>query len=265
MDVTADMLDLLMADADSIMQHDGVAQPSRSMVKEHLKGLLAPLTEQVKKLKKKNAEQEDIISQQKNAIIQKDATISNLSAAVRDLSYNPSAHPPCIVGADPNTDREAEEPDPELDLGYQMPDNLENIIFRTHYQDHELDFQKLWIWVNRHFMKRLSNKYEWFALWRVLKDKGLIRNRMVSTRDFVRQMKAWFKDQDSECMCSDYNVNLYRSGYLGMTEYRDWCQETFEEQLEKKTKQRLDGYLRLSELCADMLQAFKITDFFKQE
>jgi len=264
MDVTEVYLDSLLADANIIMHEDGIADQSCSKVISHIKRYLSQPLDQIKKLRKKNAEQEAIISQQKNLISQKDQTISDLSAAVRNLS-NPSSHPPCIEGADPITEVEAKDTETDCNYGYLMPNKLDNMIFRTQFNDQELDLQKLWHWINNHFMKRLTYKYDWFALWRILKDKGLIRNRMVSTRDFVKQMTAWFVNQAQECICNDGNVNLYRSGYLGKTEYSNWCREKFEEQLDKKPKQRIEGFDRLSDLCAEMTQDFKISSLFKEK
>ena len=245
MDITVDYLDSLLADANNIMQEDGITQPSCSRVISRLKAYIIPLYEQIKKLRKKNAEQEAIISQQKDMISKKDETISNLSAAVRNLSDSPSSHPPCTEGADPKTEDVAENPISENDYGYRMPNKLDNLIFWENIEGKELDLQKLWRWIAGYFIKQLKYKYDWFALWKILIEKGFIRGSKQESIDFEKQMRKWFPDVKKPCKADA--INCYRYPYLGVTDSACWSEEMFEKKI--RGKQRMNGFTRLKERC----------------
>lgn len=245
MDVTMDYMDSLLADANNIMQEDGATQSCCSKVTSHLKSYFIQLFDQIKKLRKKNAEQEAIISQQKSIISQKDETISNLSAAVRNLSFHPSSHPPCIEGADPKTEVEAENPKSDNDYGYQMPHKLDNLIFWETFGEKELDMQKLWRWITDYFIKQLKYKYDWFALWKILIEKGFIRGSKQESADFEKKMRRWFPDVKKPCKADA--INCYRYPYLGETDSANWTEEAFEKK--RRGKQRMNGFTRLKERC----------------
>ena len=125
----------------------------------------------------------------------------------------------------------------------------DNLIFRTEVNGLPLDLERLKSWIEAYFIKRLANQYDWFALWRVLMDKHLIRNSKTTTRLFVEQMSKWF--QDPPLPCEEGSINLYRSGYLGETPSCDWNDEKFENRI--KGKQRMNGYFRLHDLCGDLM------------
>ena len=140
-----------------------------------------------------------------------------------------------------------------------MPSQLTNDIFRTVIKEGELDMQELWLWIDSHFIKRLTYQYDWMALWRILIDKKLIRNSRWQTRQFVDQMEAWFPDAPVKCDAA--SINLYRSGYLGDHAYIDWNEEDFEEY--KKGKQHIEGFHRLHELCKDLSLALQPAELVK--
>lgn len=130
------------------------------------------------------------------------------------------------------------------------PEQLRNDIFKTAFNEGELDLVKLWLWIDANFLKRLANQYDWMALWRVLTDKHLIRNSRQTTKAFVTQMEAWFVEPPQKCNAG--SINLYRSGYLGETPNCDWNEETFERRM--KNKQRMEGFRRLNDLCHDLMK-----------
>ena len=229
--------DPLLLDIINIIQM-GVSKAGNSKVMEYLKESLNPIINQNKILKQKN-------SKLKKDLIKKDHIIEELCESNLLLTRQSSSNLPAVI--DTYSPIIVSKKTKETDVA------LENIIFRVNIPEGELDMQKLRQWINDYFIKRYTYQYDWFGLWRVLKDKGLIRNTQVSTRSFVKQMSRWFPDMAGTC--KDGSINLYRSGYLGKTEFCAWNQALFEDQM--KEKQRLDGFTRLKELCGDLYVCLK--------
>ncbi len=247
MDVTMDM-DLLLADVTADMQRDGIDQSVCSKVAEYIRKAVSPINEQIKKLKRKNEEQEMIISEQKDTISQKDEAISNLSEAVKNLSNNQPSHPPCMEGGDPTTELETENQYDECDYGYRMPQELTNDIFFGKIDGKDLDLEALWRWIARNFVKQLKYKYDWFALWKILVEKGFIRGRKQDSIDFEFQMRKWFPDIKKPCRADA--MNCYRYPYLGENDSADWNEADFLKY--KRDKQRKNGFTRLKKRCDAM-------------
>ncbi len=208
------------------------------------------------RLKRKVKKQNRIISRQKIRLSEKDQIIAQQAKTIYWLTQQfASLHHTDITHL-----KEGQIPHEAKD--HQTIPGGENIIFRTHYRGREIDHKKLWDWINEYFLKRLTYKYDWFALWRILKDSGLIQNSKTSTSDFVRQMNIWYRDVHTECVCNEGNVNLYRSGYLGKTEYKYWRKADFLEQM--KPKQREEGFDRLNDLCVYLSENLNITLFYNE-
>lgn len=130
---------------------------------------------------------------------------------------------------------------------------LENVIFRRNHNGRQLDMPQLRDWIAVNFVPHLTAKYEWFALWRILMDEGLIACDQTGVAKFARQMNSWFPD--AAVTCAAAAVNLYKSGYLGSTPYRNWQRALFRN--EKKDKQSMDGYQRLYRLCSELTESLK--------
>ena len=107
-------------------------------------------------------------------------------------------------------------------------------------------------WIKANFLPKVNQKYDWFALWRFLKDKGLLRETMVTR--FVEQMTNWFPSENIPAQ--EDAINLYKRGYLGDHPYNEWDKNEF---LEKRnsTRQSEEGYDRLLGICYDLAGKFR--------
>ena len=130
---------------------------------------------------------------------------------------------------------------------------LENSIFRLNHNGRKIDLHQLRDWIAEHFVPHLTAKYEWFALWRILMDEGLIASDQTKVSRFTRQMNSWFPNAAVRCAADA--VNLYHRGYLGSTPYRNWDRSLFYK--EKREKQSMDGFNRLDRLCNDLTEGLK--------
>ena len=115
----------------------------------------------------------------------------------------------------------------------------------------QLSMSLLLKWIKANFLPKVSKKYDWFALWRFLKDKNLLSDPKVTS--FVKQMNSWFPSEIIPAVADA--INDYKNGYLGDHPYYEWNRLVF---LEKRpnTKQTEDSFKRLSSLCYDLAGAF---------
>ena len=125
---------------------------------------------------------------------------------------------------------------------YRQPDGM---------HEYRLSMSLLLEWIKANFLPRLNKKYEWFALWRFLKDKNLLTDTKVSR--FVDQINQWFPNVDIPAAADA--INLYKNGYLGDHPYLEWNREEF---INKRpsTKQTEDGFDQLTSLCFTLAGAF---------
>ncbi len=142
-----------------------------------------------------------------------------------------------------------------LPLGVEPRNMIFVSTFRHRLPDGEREFRLsaslLLKWIKANFLPRVSKRYDWFALWRFLKDKRLLTDTRVSR--FVEQMNLWFPSEDIPAVADA--VNLYKNGYLGNTPYLDWRQDEFTER-RPSTKQTEEGFDRLLALCFSLAGAF---------
>jgi hypothetical protein len=124
-----------------------------------------------------------------------------------------------------------------------------------------LDFEKLRDWIENNFVPNICAKYDWFALWRILKDHGFLKDNKTST--FVGQMKLWFGDEQMKGVAAA--INLYRSGYLGNYPFEEWKKGAFLEKRGIGSKQSEDGYTRLCSICLELQKELQKAYFYVKE
>ena len=107
-------------------------------------------------------------------------------------------------------------------------------------------------WIKVNFLPLVIQKYDWFALWRFLKDKDLLRETKVSR--FVNQMTSWFPSVNIPAQ--EDAINLYKRGYLGDHPYNEWNKDLFLEKRNTK-KQSEEGFDRLLGICFALAGAFR--------
>jgi hypothetical protein len=146
----------------------------------------------------------------------------------------------------------------------ERPTSLRNVIFKgsviapdTHQQQ-ELQLVRLHNWIGEHFVSRLSARYEWFALWRMLYDKKLIEGTRAMTSKFAKQMNDWYPDAPYPCI--EGEVNRFRNGYLGQTPFSLWDENAYLSKLHGK--QSYSAFRQLYDLCEDLKNTLKTDDFY---
>lgn len=122
----------------------------------------------------------------------------------------------------------------------------ENIVFKKFIDGKALNIEALFRWVSQSFLPRLNANYEWFALYRVLRDINIFESGMNKISKFAEQMNLWFPDAPYPCVAGE--VRRYNKGYLGDEPFEKWDRKVFRTRMEDK--QSMDGFERLVELCA---------------
>lgn len=145
------------------------------------------------------------------------------------------------------------------------PPLLRNVIFKataidpeTH-RERELQLVRLHQWIGEHFVSRVTAKYEWFALWRVLYDNKLIEGSRAMTSKFANQMNDWYPGLKHPC--DEGAVNRFRSGYLGQTPSRLWNENEYLSKI--SGKQSYSAFRLLYGLCDDLNNTLKADDFYE--
>lgn len=141
---------------------------------------------------------------------------------------------------------------------------LRNVIFKgtmtdpaTH-RERELQLERLHQWIGEHFVSRLTAKYEWFALWRILYDAKLIEGTRAMTSKFAQQMNDWYGN--APYSCNEGEVNRFRNGYLGETPFTLWDENTYLARLQGK--QSYSAFRPLYALCEDLKNTLRTDDFY---
>jgi len=133
---------------------------------------------------------------------------------------------------------------------------VENDIFKHYIDGRPLNTAKLRDWIRVHFLPRVTYNYDWFALWRLLRDHNLFDTSKDSTARFTKQMTTWFPDNASSCQADA--INIYKSGYLGRTPHQLWSRQVFSQQI--RPKQAKEGYDRLDSLYNELAMTFKVEE-----
>ena len=147
----------------------------------------------------------------------------------------------------------------------ERPSQLRNAIFKSSvidpdtHQQRELQLVRLYNWIGEHFVSRLSARYEWFALWRMLYDKKLIEGTRAMTSKFAKQMNDWYPDAPYPCI--EGEVNRFRNGYLGQTPFSLWNENAYLSKLHGK--QSYSAFRQLYDLCEDLKNTLETDDFYQ--
>lgn len=145
------------------------------------------------------------------------------------------------------------------------PAQLRNTIFKSSvidpdtHQQRELQLVRLYNWIGEHFVSRLSARYEWFALWRMLYDKKLIEGTRAMKSKFAKQMNDWYPEAPYPCI--EGEVNRFRNGYLGQTPFSLWDENAYLSKLHGK--QSYSAFRQLYDLCEDLKNTLETDDFYQ--
>jgi hypothetical protein len=145
-----------------------------------------------------------------------------------------------------------------------MPQPLVNTIFAErikvkqdeHEVEYEIDYEKLWNWINDNFVYNLKSQYEWTALWLFSKENKLLKEAEISNINFADAITAWFPKAKKKCV-ADY-LGTYRNGYISSNKfkYRSWLNSDNPSpaQSDLINDQTKKGFERIQKLCKSYLE-----------
>lgn len=145
-----------------------------------------------------------------------------------------------------------------------MPQPLVNTIFAERIKvkederevEYEIDYEKLWNWINDNFVYNLKNQYEWTALWLFAKENKLLKEAEISNKNFADAITAWFPKAKKKCV-ADY-LGTYRNGYISSNKfkYRSWLNSDNPSpaQSDLINDQTKKGFERIQKLCKSYLE-----------
>lgn len=145
-----------------------------------------------------------------------------------------------------------------------MPQPLVNTIFAERIKvkederevEYEIDYEKLWNWINDNFVYNLKNQYEWTALWLFSKENKLLKEAEISNINFADAITAWFPKAKKKCV-ADY-LGTYRNGYISSNKfkYRSWLKSDNPSPAQRDliNDQTKTGFERIQKLCNSYLE-----------
>ena len=157
----------------------------------------------------------------------------------------------------PATTKASTQPE-ELEKSEKHVQN--DIVFKQiYFNGLSLNMGRMETWIKDHFLINVCAKYDWFALWRIMQEKGFLKD--YKTSKFVEQMELWFGKEQMKGVAAA--INLYRSGYLGNYHHDKWDYNEFAKGM--KGKQSKDGFNRLLALCMELNETLNIDDFLTKK
>lgn len=128
----------------------------------------------------------------------------------------------------------------------------ENRVFRRYIDGKPVDMGALHQWITENFLPQLLYRYDWFALWRLLRDNDMFDKDKELVQAFADQMNEWFPKALKPCSAGE--VNRFKRGYLGETPHAKWSRAKFLQ--DRDDKQTRDGYDRLDRLYTSLAETF---------
>ena len=130
---------------------------------------------------------------------------------------------------------------------------LENEIFYTRIKEPYtqmlvvIDIRLLHQWIKIYFLPLCTKKYSWFALWRFLNDKDVLK--VCKFKSFCEQMSKWFfATNTNDDKKPEYKEVCIYNGYLSKNPYQNWDKHTFLQKRRNK-KQTEEGFDHLKGIC----------------
>lgn len=90
--------------------------------------------------------------------------------------------------------------------------------------------------IKDHCLIYIEKELDWFCLWKVLKDFGLLRSNVAGEK-FVTLMNNWYPDHHHPC--SGNGIHDYRPSYLGKTKVSDWKYNEFIEEKNRNNRNKV--------------------------
>ncbi len=155
-----------------------------------------------------------------------------------------------------------------------MPQPLVNTIFAErikvkqgeHEVEYEIDYEKLWNWINDNFIPYLHFQYEWSAFWLFARGHDLLEKSNISNIDFADAISAWFPKAKKKCTADA--LGTYGNSFFSdkTFNYTAWLAgnnyyPNYEDFKNGKTKA---GFKSIYELCNSKLEVeFSVQDIAK--
>ena len=145
--------------------------------------------------------------------------------------------------------------------GLIAPYPLSNYIFSDTVLSYKIDLEKLWKWINNHFLNlTIDFKYEWLSLYLSLRYNGLLDNLYIE--NFVKQIREWYPNYKK--LPTADQINSYYDSFLKQPsfDYKKWIcgNKEVPDNYEFKEDQRKSGFAKIWEKCAKLERQYKVID-----
>ena len=150
----------------------------------------------------------------------------------------------------------------KLEKNPDMPQPLVNTIFaerikvkegeRDVYYD--IDYEKVWNWINDNFVYNLKNQHEWTALWLFAREHKLLKEPEIMNTKFADAISTWFPKAKKKCTADA--LGTYRNGYFSTPNfnYRAWVASENSRPAFKTKDQSYKGFDRIYKICKTYLE-----------
>lgn len=148
-------------------------------------------------------------------------------------------------GTQPAEDDSIKNDDEVRDEGSEAISQPVNLIFKKFHDGKRIDFKKIRKIIEEKLVDVMTNKYEWYAAYRMLYDLKIME--VVQLSKFAEQMNIWFPD--ATIPCNKDSLGDYATGHTGKP-FTLWTLESF--RADKKKGQSESGFNTLYYHCQEL-------------
>lgn len=148
-------------------------------------------------------------------------------------------------GTQPAEDDSIKNDDEVRDEGSEAISQPVNLIFKKFHDGKRIDFKKIRKIIEEKLVDVMTNKYEWYAAYRMLYDLKIME--VVQLSKFAEQMNVWFPD--ATIPCNKDSLGDYATGHTGKP-FTLWTLESF--RADKKKGQSESGFNTLYYHCQEL-------------
>ena len=122
-------------------------------------------------------------------------------------------------------------------------------IFKNNYDGKRIDFNHLRTAIENGCLPLIKKKNQWFCLWRVLTDLGLLINQCPQTK-FSMQMMEWFPEHHPAC--TKDSMHVYMTTHLRNVSYKNWNKAKYAEDTMVNRKITVGAFGTFKKICEEM-------------
>ena len=132
-----------------------------------------------------------------------------------------------------------------VDFEEETAEQPVNLIFKKFHDGKRIDFKTIRKILEEKLVNEMTNKYEWYAAYRMLYDLKIME--VVQLSKFAEQMNTWFPD--AVIPCNKDSLGDYATGHTGKP-FTLWSLESF--RADKKKGQSESGFNTLYNHCQEL-------------